>query len=135
MFITREDLNKNLYTEIIDAITRLEPEREEYGIRAAEEKVKSYLAGKYDLDFIFSKTGDERNFMIVDTVANIALYIIADVLEQMPVTIQNAYENSMEYLKDLQAGKAMLVGVPEPKDPDTGEPDTYIRYGQPDNRY
>ncbi|MDR3133886.1 MAG: DUF1320 domain-containing protein [Prevotellaceae bacterium] len=135
MFITRSDLNKNLYAEIIDAITRKEPGREEYGIRAAEEKVKSYLAGKYDLDCIFSKAGDERNFMIVDTVANIALYIIADVLEQMPVTIQNAYENSMEYLKDLQAGKAMLVGVPEPTDPDTGEPDTYIRYGQPDNRY
>jgi phage gp36-like protein len=135
MFIEREDLNKNLYAEIIDAITRLDATREEYGIKAAEEKVRSYLAGKYDLDFIFSKTGNGRNFMIVDTVANIALYIIADVLEQMPVTIQNAYENSMEYLKDLQAGKAMLVGVPEPTDPNTGEPDTYIRYGQPDNRY
>lgn len=135
MFITRDDLNKNLYVEIIDAITRLDETREEYGIRAAEEKVKSYLAGKYDLDFIFSKVGDERNFMVVDTVANIALYIIADVLESMPVTIQNAYENSMEYLKDLQAGKATLSGIPEPKDPETGEPDTYIRYGQPDNRY
>jgi phage gp36-like protein len=135
MFITRDDLNKNLYAEIIDAITRLDGAREEYGIRTAEEKVKSYLAGKYDLDFIFSKTGDERNFMIVDTVANIALYIIADVLEQMPVTIQNAYENSMEYLKDLQAGKAVLPGVPEPKDPNTGEPDTYIRHGYIDNRY
>jgi phage gp36-like protein len=135
MFITRDDLNKNIYAEIIDAITRLDGTREEYGIRAAEEKVKSYLAGKYDLDFIFSKVGDERNFMVVDTVANIALYIIADVLENMPVTIQNAYENSMEYLKDLQAGKAALSGIPEPKDPETGEPDTYIRYGQPDNRY
>ena len=135
MFITRDDLNKNLYVEIIDAITRLDETREEYGIRAAEEKVKSYLAWKYDLDFIFSKVGDERNFMIVYTVANIALYIIADVLESMPVTIQNAYENSMEYLKDLQAGKATLSGIPEPKDLETGEPDTYIRYGQPDNRY
>jgi phage gp36-like protein len=135
MFITRDDLNKNLYAEIIDAITRLDETREEYGIRTAEEKVKSYLAGKYDLDFIFSKTGDDRNFMIVDTVANIALYIIADVLEQMPVTIQNAYENSTEYLKDLQAGKAILPNVPEPTNPETGEPDAYIRYGQPDNRY
>jgi phage gp36-like protein len=135
MFITRNDLNKNLYTEIIDAITQLDEKREEYGIRAAEEKVKSYLAGKYDLDFIFSKTGDERNYMVVDTVANIALYIIADVLETMPVTIQNAYDNSVEYLKDLQAGKAMLVGVPEPVNTETGERDTYIRYGQPDNRY
>ena len=135
MFITRDDLNKNLYVEIIDAITRLDETREEYGIRAAEEKVKSYLAGKYDLDFIFSKVGDARNFMIVDTVANIALDIIADVLESMPVPIQNAYENWMEYLKDLQAGKATLSGIPEPKDLETGEPDTYIRYGQPDNRY
>ncbi|MDR3350715.1 MAG: DUF1320 domain-containing protein [Prevotellaceae bacterium] len=135
MFITRDDLNKNLYAEIINAITRLDETRETYGIRTAEEKVKSYLGGKYDLDFIFSKTGDERNYMIVDTVANIALYIIADVLEQMPVTIQNTYENSMEYLKDIQAGKAILPGVPEPTNPDTGEPDTFIRYGQPDNRY
>ena len=135
MFITRDDLNKNLYAEIIDAITRLDETREEYGIRTAEEKVKSYIAGKYDVDFIFSKTGDERNYMIVDTVANIALYIIADVLEQIPVTIQNAYENSMEYLKDLQAGKAVLSGVPEPTDPETGEPDTYIRHGYIDNRY
>jgi phage gp36-like protein len=135
MFITRSDLNKNLYSEIIDAITRLDKTREEYGMRAAEEKVKSYLAGKYDLDFIFSKTGNDRHFMIVDTVSNIALYIIADVLERMPETIQNAYDNSMEYLKDLQAGKAMLVDVPEPTDPSTGEPDTYIRHGYIDNRY
>jgi hypothetical protein len=41
----------------------------------------------------------------------------------------------MEYLKDLQAGKAMLAGIPEPEDPDTGEPDTYIRHGYIDNRY
>jgi CheY-specific phosphatase CheX len=74
------------YNEIIDAITRLDTDRERYGIRTAEAIVKSRLATRFDVEYIFGKTGDDRDAMIVDIVANIALYIIADVLEEMPVT-------------------------------------------------
>jgi Protein of unknown function (DUF1320). len=136
MYITREDLNKKLYEEIIDAIVRDDPEREEYGIRVAIETVRTYVSSRYDVDQEFKKTGKARNFMLVNICAKIAMYEIADVLEQMPVTIQNPYDNTMELLKDIQAGKATLPGVSEPTDPETGEPDTYIKYGQSDyNRY
>jgi CheY-specific phosphatase CheX len=135
MFITREDLNMSLYNEIIDAITRLDTDRERYGIRTAEAIVKSRLATRFDVGYIFGKAGDDRDAMIVDIVANIALYIIADVLEEMPVTIQNPYGRSIELLKELQEGQATLPGVPEPTNPETGEPDAYIKYGNLSNRY
>ena len=136
LYITREDLNKKLYEEIIDAIVREDPEREEYGIRVAMETVRTYIASRYDVDREFQKTGKGRNFMLVNICAKIAMYEIADILEQMPVTIQNPYDKTIELLKDIQAGKATLTDIPEPVDPETGEPDTYIKYGQSNhNRY
>ena len=135
MFITREDLNMSLYEEIIDAITRKDVNRETYGIRTAEAEVTAKLAVRFDVDFIFSKTGNDRNAVVVDIVANIALYIIADVLEEMPVTIQSAYDRSIALLDELQTGKATLFGIPEPTNPETGEKDTYIRFGNSSSRY
>ena len=135
MFISREDLNNSLFEEIIDAVTRKSDTRVEYGIKTAIERVKSYLAGRYDLDKLFAAEGEDRNYMVVDITANIALYIIADVLEEMPVTIQSSYDETKKLLEDLQAGKAILPGVPAPTDPETGEEDTYVKYGTITNRY
>jgi hypothetical protein len=41
----------------------------------------------------------------------------------------------MELLKELQTGDATLPGVPAPVNPETGEADTYIKYGYSNNRY
>jgi phage gp36-like protein len=138
MFINREDLNNSLYEEIIDAITRQcgDAEKAEarinYGIRTAVSIAESHLCSLWDTSSIFDKTGDMRNPMLVDICCNIALYIIADVLEEMPATIANPYEGSMELLDKIVNGKISIPGATRPADPDTGVPDSYIKHGNID---
>lgn len=142
MFITREDLDNSLYEYIIDAIIQLyegnEPKaqgRIDYGIRTAESTLKSKLGSLWNLDDLFAKTGDEREPVLVDACANIALYIIADVLEEMPVTIANPYDRTMEWIKEVQDSDATIPGATRPVDPDTGQPDNYIKHGDIDRIY
>ena len=141
MYITREDLDNSVYEEIIDAITRRCGNEEKaearvtYGIRSAISIVESHLCGLWDTAKIFDKEGDDRNPMLVDICCNIALYIIADVLEEMPVTIADPYKNAMKLLKKIMRGQISIPGATRPVDPDTGSPDSYIKYGNIDRVY
>jgi phage gp36-like protein len=137
MFLTRQDLDNSLYEGIIDAIIQLYESNEakaqarvDYGIRTAESILKSELGSLWNLDNLFSKTGDDREFVLVDACANIALYIIADVLEQMPVTIADPYERAMKWIEKVQNGDATIPGAIRPVDPSTGQPDNYINHGE-----
>ena len=136
MFITREDLDNSLYEEIIDAIVHRYEGNEakadvriEYGIRTAVSIVESHLCSLWETSFIFGKTGFERNPMLVDICCNIALYIIADVLEQIPETVAVPYEDSMKLLEKIMKGEIAIPGAVRPVNPDTGVPDNYIKHG------
>ena len=45
-------------------------------IRAAISRVKSYLSGKYDVEEIFSATGEQRNADILEICKNTALGLV-----------------------------------------------------------
>jgi phage gp36-like protein len=142
MFITREDLDNSLYEEIIDAIIRhgqgseaKAQERVTYGIRTAESVLRSELGSLWDLEPLFARTGEEREPVLVDACANIALYIIADVLEQMPVTVAEPYERTVKWIERVQKGSASIPGAARPADPDTGQTDSYIKHGNIDRIY
>ena len=136
MFITREDLDNSLYEETINAIVRFydgnEPKaqaRIDYGIRTAISTVEAHICSLWDASQIFSKTGVERNPMLVDICCNIALYIIADVLEVIPVTIAGPYKDAMKLLKKIVKSEISIPGATRPVDPETGAPDNYIKHG------
>ncbi|MDR1155810.1 MAG: DUF1320 domain-containing protein [Bacteroidales bacterium] len=142
MFINREDLDNSLYGYVIDAIVqRCEGNEEKaegrvrYGIMTAESILTSELGSLWDLGPLLARTGDDREPVLVDACANIALYIIADVLEQMPVTVADPYERTMKWIERVQKGDAAIPGAIRPLDPDTGEPDSYIRNGNIERIY
>jgi phage gp36-like protein len=136
MFITREDLDNSLYEEIINAVVQKCAGNEEkagaritYGIRTALSIVESHLCSLWDTSKIFDKTGDDRSPMLVDICCDIALYVIADVLEDMPATVSKSYEDAIALLEKIMSGKMSIPGAVRPLNPDTGVPDTYIKHG------
>lgn len=98
-------------------------------LAAAESRVRSYLATRYDTARIFSAKGPERNAEVVAIVKNTALYFLCrrhniDILYDR---VKEAYQADMAYLKEVAKG-TLAADLPIKKDAN-GEAHTAIRMG------
>ncbi|KAA6329796.1 hypothetical protein EZS27_021431 [termite gut metagenome] len=89
------------------------PENRERAEKAAIEEVSSYLRGRYDIDRIFSATGQERNEMIVKCLCDIVLY---NLNASTPAgngidRREGRYELTIKYLEKVQKG-AIIPDLP-----------------------
>ncbi len=134
MFINNNDLKYNLYPEIIQNIARNDNAAVDNAILTAMSIMEAHLCNKYDTSILFAQTGIDRNAMLVDIASNIALYILANVLDNMPVGILDGYERGIKELEKLNKGKTTIPGAPIPTDSD-GAPDTFIKYGSIDRKF
>jgi Protein of unknown function (DUF1320) len=76
MFIDKTDLFTLILEDELDEITRADNTIVLASIAAAEAEVRAYLYDSFDVDIIFAKTALARNQMLVNIVANIAIYHI-----------------------------------------------------------
>jgi phage gp36-like protein len=81
-------------------------ENRERAEKAAIEEVSSYLRGRYDINKIFSATGEERNEMIVKCLCDIVLYNLNanTVGGNGSERREERYELTIKYLEKVQKG-------------------------------
>lgn len=109
MFLTEEDYKVVCDEEELDVLTRSDPAIRQKAERVAMEEVASYLRPRYDTDKAFTASGDDRNDMLVQVTANIALYYLA---HWLPGSLaldgrQELYENAIAWLTRVSKGGAM----------------------------
>ena len=129
MLVTVEELGEtSLYPEIINKITRNKQESAELQILSAESLVRSYMS-KYDLDAIFGTSEQEPTFK--GPAINLVKKVIKIVASYYLVRLANPnidlelfradYEDTIDWLKDLQSGKVNPDLPYRPDNPDTPE--------------
>lgn len=128
MLVTVDKIKSaSLYPEIVDKITRGNTSEAELMIQMAEDKVKSYLS-KYDIPAIF---GDGETQPTVSSpliegfiIAIASWYLVKKANPNVNIELFRVdYEDTMDWLKDLQAGKVNPDLPYKPADEVTGESD------------
>lgn len=106
MFITKEEIKTHLYDFQVDQITDNDDTIVTSAIDTAVAEVKSYLANRYDVAAIFSKTGAERSALIVEHVKVCAVWhlLILCNVDAIYERYEKAYDHSIQYLKQVADG-------------------------------
>ena len=115
MFITKEDFESNIHTEILNALTRNQDTNLDENIAQAEDQMASYLASRYKTDEIFATTGTDRNRLLVMLCKDITLYHLHSKgnPNQMPDIRVKRYDDAIKTLKDIQKGNNNPPGLPK----------------------
>jgi phage gp36-like protein len=121
MYITIEELKSALYAYQAQEITGADNDILLMNIAAAEAEVRSYLAGAYDVDVIFSAEGAARNPLLMELTKNIAVWYIVR-LSNVDLIYQHAkerYDAAIEWLNRVADGKLSpdLPAAPVTADP------------------
>lgn len=130
MFITDEDYRVVIGDAALKVISQLSPENRRDAERKAMEELASYLRPRYDLDAIFSATGEERNPAVVMYTVDIALYhLSASVAQRLGTEVRKErYERAIKWLEGVAKG-TIVPELPEPNATSTGERPATFRYG------
>ena len=126
MFIQPEDLGTTIYNYQIEQITEDDESLVIQAILSAESELRGYLAVnnkrewrdgrlKYDLEAIFSASGDNRNPLLVRHCVTIAKWYIVD-LCNADVIYEHAkerYDRAVSWLVKLAKGEVTLDTLPQ----------------------
>ncbi|MDA3866175.1 MAG: DUF1320 family protein [Salinivirgaceae bacterium] len=112
MFLSEADLGQSIYSEIMQAISREDPNFIERNIALAIKQIDSKLSIKYDTTMLWAQTLTERNELILGIAIDFALYHCHAVLEDVPVIRRERYEYARKDLNDIMKGEIMITGVP-----------------------
>lgn len=109
MFLQDSDYRVVCDADELDVLMQGDPEIRRRAERVAMEEVASCLRPRYDTDKAFAAEGDERNDMLVQVTANIALYYLA---HWLPGGLsldrrQELYDISTEWLDKVSKGGRM----------------------------
>jgi phage gp36-like protein len=137
MFLQEEDYNAVTDATTLDVIQQSSEATRQKAEDYAKEEISSYLRNRYDVAAAFEATGESRNAKLVMITADIALYhLIAWLPKKMGFEIRETrYKNAIDWLKDVQAGKASpdLPALTDDSGADIGNP---IKYGSlPASKY
>jgi phage gp36-like protein len=109
MYFDYSDLTKGIAAETLQVVSRSQ-ENAENAIKEAIQEVVSYLSSRYDVKVELSKTGNSRNDMVVKVIRDVALYNCFSIYNpsKIPEIRRQKYEDSISFLKQVQAEKATL---------------------------
>lgn len=129
MYIELTDIEKGIYPEILNVLTRSEGNINN-AISEAIEEVKAYLTARYDVAVEFAKSGTARNKLVVKLVREVALYNCYNISNpvNMPESRVQKYKDTIAFLKDVQSEKATIVGLTRLTDATKGG-SSYIKFG------
>lgn len=111
MYITIEDFDLTIYNEVSKAIARNQQHHILHKATIALAKIESYISGRYNCAAEFAKTGTARNPLLIKYALDIAVYHLYDIAEAMPTHREKNYDEAIDWLKAISAGKANLSGV------------------------
>jgi phage gp36-like protein len=116
-FITVAELNTHLYGELVNEITRGNDQIAQMAIDAATAEVKSYLSD-YDVQAIFTATGDNRNPLMLLLIKDIAAWhLVCLANPNIDIELRKTrYENAIKWLKGVQRGE-IVPDLPRPTPP------------------
>lgn len=106
MFIEITELSTVAAEYKVEEITDYDSSIAQQCILAAVKRVRRLLSGRYDVDAIFSTTGEERDAELVEICKNIALWFLVrrcnvDILYNR---VKETYDRDMAYLRELKEG-------------------------------
>lgn len=109
MFLDEDDYTIVCSEDELDVLTQSDTAIRQKAERVAMEEVASYLRPRYDTDKAFAAKGDERNDMLLQVTANIALYYLAHWLPQSLALDgrQELYDGAVAWLNKVSKGGAM----------------------------
>ena len=111
-FITREDYPSSIRSEFIDRVVGEDAQILEIVENQAIREMKGYLAGRYDVDKAFSKTGEQRHELLLMFAKDIAVYHLCSIREGlMTQTRVDRYERAIKWLEDVQKGEVTVEGL------------------------
>ena len=125
-FITKTDLDQDIYNEILSGITRANDAKVSTACAEAQAEINGYLCARYDSTDLFSKTGDNRNKTILAIARTIVIYKLHKVCNSMPELIRLEYEDTIKLLDKIQSGKFILEGAKLVGQTETEIPTTQI---------
>lgn len=108
-FLTEDDYSVLVRTEVKDILLDNYTDTK---LKSAEQmaihQVKNYLAGRYNVDLIFSAEGENRNSHIVMIVLDCTLYHLytSTVPKRMPEIRSLRYQDAIDWLKLAATGDA-----------------------------
>ena len=118
-FITPSDYDASIHREILDSLTRSDSASQDVQIieicedRAIAE-MKGYLNKSYDVEAIFSATGNNRNQLILMMAIDIAVYHIY--CQHNPYKMSDIrkvrYDRAIEWLKGVMKGDITIADAP-----------------------
>ena len=115
MFIEESDYEVHVRQEIMSI---LDPSAANSAIEMAErmaiDQIKSYLSGRYDVEAIFSATGEERNHFLLMIAIDIALYHLWSkrAPRKIPELRAQRYQDAIDWLKAVGEG-TMTTDLPQ----------------------
>ncbi|SEW02046.1 Protein of unknown function [Chitinophaga sp. YR573] len=127
MFLELSELSTHAYKEVMDEISRDDDTIPEDAINAAIEEARGYLTA-YDVDAIFSATGDNRNPVLLLYIKDIAIWHfinLANVAIEMELR-SDRYDKAIKWLEKVQSGKTN-PSLPLPAPP-VGD-NNFIKWG------
>ena len=105
MFIESEEMDSVISEYKIREITDCDGTITRGCVLAAVKRVRRMLSGRYDVDRIFSATGEDRDAELLEICKNIALWFLVrrynvDILY---TRVRETYDRDMAYLRELKS--------------------------------
>jgi phage gp36-like protein len=109
MFIEKTDLVKAIRLEEINQITRNDDLTVTHCIESGVAEIKGYLTKHFDIDAIFSATGNSRDMLIVQFAIDIAIYnlIATQPPGQDTEDRYERYKRAINWLKGVRDGEIL----------------------------
>ncbi len=109
-FITEDDIKTAIDSNVLDLFKAKDESIIPFAIEAAQSQVEGYL-NYYDCDTIFSKSGTDRNTLLIQFIRDIAVFNMIGIFNPGIdyEDKKDRHDRAVRYLERVQAGKATPV--------------------------
>lgn len=107
VFLTDDDILTSIRDIFFDHLTDEDQTVIDKAEASAISKMKSKLSGRFDVDTIFTATGDDRDALILEYCVAIFLYRLHGRINprKVPSKVKEQYDEAMAWLKGVMLGE------------------------------
>jgi hypothetical protein len=129
-FLTPEDFNLKLSTDILDQITESDETILDDAELHATAIIEDAFSATYDLDAEFAKTTTDRHKNLLKWMLNLTIYFIYERVpsQQVPDRVVKNYDDTILEIKGIESGKRNTT-LALKVDETTGKANTVFRWG------
>lgn len=106
VFVTDNDITVLIRADMLQNIIGTDNTLLNKAEKAGIKKIRTYLKSRYNVDLVFSKSGDERDELILMYAIDIMLYDLHSRINprKVPELRRTRYKEAMDWLKKVQQG-------------------------------